>query len=611
MAKTALKQFRNRSYLAKDFDSLRANLLQYARLYYPDKIQDFSESSLGGMFLDMAAYTGDVMSFYLDHQYNELDSDTAIETSNIERLIRSAGVPISGAAPATVDVTFFIEVPAAAVDGKYAPLSSSLPVVKANSIFTSTSGINFSLLADVDFASKTSDGSYVAEIKVGKISQSGNPVTFTMAIDGKCISGYETSETFGLGSFVAFKSITLSQNNITDILSVSDSLGNSYYEVSTLSDDVVYKNVLNTAHDSNDISEALKVVPAPYRFVTVVDLTSRSTTMILGGGDDNNIDDDAVPDPSEFAISFPYSKTFSRTSINPLKMLNTRTLGVYSPNTQLSVTYRYGGGLNHNVPARSITNINQVSLEFPLNPRLEIINLVRGSMGVINKSQAAGGEDAPTIDELKSLIPSSRNAQERIVTKEDLLARIYSLPANFGRVFRAAVRANKNNPLSTQLHIICRTPDSRLIPAPDTLKENIRKYLNPYRLITDAIDILDASVVNLSFQFDIVIDPALNQQTVLQTILSKLIEQFNTTKFSIDQPIVLSDIQNLIFNTPGVLSIINIEFKNLNGETSGRAYSNFNYDVKSNLRKGMLYPPEGGIFEFKYPEFDIIGRTAL
>jgi hypothetical protein len=611
MAKTALKQFRNRSYLAKDFDSLRANLLQYARLYYPDKIQDFSESSLGGMFLDMAAYTGDVMSFYLDHQYNELDSDTAIETSNIERLIRSAGVPISGAAPATVDVTFFIEVPAAAIDGKYVPLPSSLPVVKANSIFTSTSGINFSLLADVDFASKTSDGSYVAEIKVGKISQTGNPVTFTMAIDGKCISGYETTETFGLGSFVAFKSITLSQNNITDILSVSDSLGNAYYKVSTLSDDVVYKNVLNTAQDSNDISEALKVVPAPYRFVTVVDLASRSTTMVLGGGDDNNIDDDAVPDPSEFAISFPYSKTFSRTSINPLKMLNTRTLGVYSPNTQLSVTYRYGGGLNHNVSPRSISNINQVSLEFPLNPRLEIINLVRGSMGVINKTQAAGGEDAPTIDELKSLIPSSRNAQERIVTKEDLLARIYSLPANFGRVFRAAVRANQNNPLSTQLHIICRTPDSRLIPAPDTLKENIRKYLNPYRLITDSIDILDASVINLSFQFDIVIDPSLNQQTVLQSILSKLLKQFNTTKFSIDQPIVLSEIQNLIFNTPGILSIINIEFKNLTGKMNGRTYSDLNHDVKSNLRKGMLYPPEGGIFEFKYPEFDIIGRTAL
>ena len=232
-------------------------------------------------------------------------------------------------------------------------------------------------------------------------------------------------------------------------------------------------------------------------------------------------------------------------------------------------------------------------------------------MGVTNKSQAAGGEDAPTIDQLKALIPSARNSQERIVTREDLLARIYSLPANFGRVFRAAARSNPNNPLSTQLHIVCRTPDSKLIPAPDTLKENIRKYLNPYRLITDAIDILDAYVVNLSFQFDIVIDPSLNQQTVLQSILTKLIEQFDITKFSIDQPIVLSDIQNLIFTTPGVLSIINIEFKNLNGETNGRTYSSVNYDVKSNLRKGILYPPEGGIFEIKYPDFDIIGRTAL
>ena len=121
MAKTALKQFRNRSYLAKDFDALRANLIQYARLYYPDRMQDFSETSLGGLLLDMAAYTGDVMSFYMDHQYNELDPDTAIETSNIERLIRSAGVPITGASPATVEATFFIEVPAILSEGEYVP----------------------------------------------------------------------------------------------------------------------------------------------------------------------------------------------------------------------------------------------------------------------------------------------------------------------------------------------------------------------------------------------------------------------------------------------------------------------------------------------------------
>lgn len=611
MSKSAIRQFRNRSYLAKDFDSLRANLVQYARLYYPDKIQDFSETSLGGLLLDMAAYTGDVMSFYLDHQYNELNVDTAVETGNIERLIRSAGVPITGAAPATVQIKIFIEVPAVLMDGKYVPSSQALPVIRENSIFTSSTGVNFTLLSEINFSKKNIDGEYVAEIKAGKLNSNGNPVTFTMATTGTCISGTEKTETFSIGGFVPFKTILLSQNNVTDILTVNDSYGNSYYEVNTLADDVVYKNVLNTAEDYNEISEALKVVPAPYRFVSIVDLSTRSTTLVLGGGDDSNIEDDVVPDPSDFAISFPYSKTFSRTSINPLRLLNTKTLGVYSPNSTLTVTYRYGGGLSHNVPSNTVKLISQLLIEFPLQPRLDVINFVRSSIAVTNEKPASGGEDSPSIDDLKQLVPVMKNSQERIVTKEDLLARIYTLPSNFGRVFRAAVRSNETNPLSTQLFIISRTPDSKLITSPDTLKENIRKYLNPYRLITDSIDILDAKIANLYFQFDVVVDPSLNHQTVLQSILSKLISQFQTTKFYIDQPIVISDIENLIFMTPGVLSIAKVEFKNVSGKINNRQYSDISFDPKLNLRKGILYPPEGGIFEFRYPDFDIVGRTTL
>jgi hypothetical protein len=403
----------------------------------------------------------------------------------------------------------------------------------------------------------------------------------------------------------------LSQQNVTDILSVLDDQGNSYYEVSSLTDDVVYRNVLNLARDSAEISEALKVVPAPYRFTTVTDLASRSTSLILGGGDDKNIENDAVPDPSDFAISFPYSKTFSRTSINPLQMLNTRTLGIYSANSQLSITYRYGGGLSHNVGPNTIINVTQATIEFPLNPRLEIISSVRSSMAITNKKSASGGEDAPTTDSLKALIPSARNSQERIVTREDLLARVYSIPSNFGRVFRAAVRSNPDNPLSTQLFIVCRTSDSKLITAQDTLKENLRKYLSPYRLVSDAIDILDAYIINLSLTFDIVTDPSLNQQLILQSILSNLSNQLTVTKFSIDQPIVISDIQNLIYVTPGVLSINNIQFKNLVGTINDVTYSETQFNVDDNTRKGMIYPPPGGIFEFRYPEIDIIGRTVI
>jgi hypothetical protein len=291
-------------------------------------------------------------------------------------------------------------------------------------------------------------------------------------------------------------------------------------------------------------------------------------------------------------------------------MLKTKTLGIYSANSQATVTYRYGGGLSHNAAPETINIINQLLINFPLNPTVDITSFVRGKLSVLNKKQASGGEDAPSIDQLKSLVPSAKNAQERIVTKEDLLSRVYSIPSNFGRVYRAAVRSNPNNPLSTQLFIVSRTPESKLITSADTLKENLKKYLAPYRLVNDAIDILDAYIINLSLLFEVVIDPSLNRQLVLQAVLRSLTEKLNINNFSIDQPIVISDIQNLIYVTPGVLSVTNLEFRNYVDTVNNRSYSDVTFDVKNNIRKGILYPPPGGIFEFRYPDYDIIGRTS-
>lgn len=611
MAITDAKNFRNRSYLAKDFDSLRSLLLQYARIYYPDKIQDFSETSMGGMLLDLAAYTGDVMSFYLDHQYNELDPSTAIEARNIERLIRSSGVQIVGSSPATADVTFVIEVPAVSDGTSSYPSVAALPIIRQNSILTSNVGVDFHLLSDVDFAKKKTDGTYAAEIRVGRVSSDGTPLTFVMTAMGRCISGKQTTETFGLQPSDPFRQITLMHSNVTDIVSVYDSNGNTYYEVSSLTDDVVYRNVANLSRDSAEISESLKVVPAPYRFITDVDLNTRMTTLTLGGNEDSSLENDAVPDPSDFAISFPYSKTFSRTTVNPLQMLNTRTLGIYSANSQLVITYRYGGGLLHNAPARTITSVSKLLIEFPSNPPMNMIASIRDSLRVLNKNAASGGEEAPSADQLTALIPSAKNAQERIVTREDLLARIYSIPSNFGRVFRAAVRSNPNNPLATQLFIVSRTSNSILSTSPDTLKENLRKYLQPYRLVSDAIDILDAYIINLSLLFEVVADPSLNKQLLLQDIIIRLTDKLNVKNFSIDQPIMISDIQNLIYNTPGVITVTNIEFRNMKGMINNLQYSEDTFDVKSHTRKGMLYPPPGGIFEFRFPDVDIIGRTSI
>jgi hypothetical protein len=601
---------RQRKYLAKDFDALRAQILEYARLYYPDRLRDFSEASLGGLLLDMAAYVGDNMSFYLDHQYNELNPETSVETINIQRHLRTAGVPITGASPAIASVTIYIQVPAINDGNVIVPQSSAMPVIQAGSIFSADNGTTFILLEDIDFSKKRSDGTYYATLKIGLRQSDGTPRTFVLSAPGLCVSGREATDSFNVGNtFIPFREITLNNSNVSEIISVTDGYGNTYHQVSALSDDVVYQNVLNVAKDSDLVPDAIKVIPAPYRYTANVDLASRRTTLTFGGGSADTLEDDVIPDPSDFAISFPYKKTFSRISVNPGQLLQTKTLGVATSNTTLTIAYRYGGGLSHNVPAGAIKNIQTLRMSFPGNPTSPIAASVRASTEVSNTTPASGGEDAPTVDELKALVSSIKNSQERIVSKEDLLARVYSIPSNFGRIFRAAVRSNPNNPLASQLFIISRDSEQKLIISPDTLKTNLQKYLKPYRLISDAIDILDAKVINLTLQFEIMVDPALNRSTVLQQILTKLQNLFNVKNFHIDQPLNISDTVNAIFTVPGVVSVDRIEFKNINGQINNRTYSNSTFDVSSNTRKGVIIPPPGGIFEIRYPEVDVIGRA--
>lgn len=607
-----LKPVRQRKYLARDFDSLRGLLLEYARLYYPDRIKDFSEASLGGLFLDLAAYTGDVLSYYLDHQFNELDYTTAVENVNIERELKNAGVPIVGAAPAVVPVTIYLQIPAKSINNAIKPDPDAIPIVQAGSVFGSTNGVSFLLIEDVDFNKKRSDGTFLADVRIGQRTTSGAPSTFILALAGMCISGQETTENISIDSrFIPFRKITLSNANVSEITSVVDGYGNSYYRVGSLTNDVVYRNVLNTASDNDIVKDSIKIIPCPYRYVVEGDLNTRRTTLTFGGGNANTLEDDIIPDPAEFALSLPYSTTFSRIPINPQQLLQTQTLGVAATNTTLKITYRHGGGLNHSVPENSIQNVLTLKMFFPNNPTHPVAGAVRDSIEVNNRIGASGGDDAPSVDELRSLIPGIKNSQERVVNREDMLARVYTLPTNFGRVFRAATRSNPNNPLATQLFIVSRNAQGKLTTSSDTLKQNIVKYLNPYRMISDAVDILDARIINYVVNFDVLIDPTINRNVVLQNILKKLQTTLNIKNFHIDQPIVISDINNSIFSTPGVVSVNAIKITNVSNVYQNKTYSDVVYDMAANTRQGIIFPPGGGIFECKYPEINIIGKASV
>ena len=612
--KKITKEIRQRRYLARDFDSFRQTLLDYARQYYPDRIQDFSEASIGGLFLDMAAYVGDNLSFYLDHLYGELNPETAIENGSIERALRSSGVAIAGSSPASVNVTVYIEV-MTANSGDDGPDISLLPVIKEGCLFTSDSGIPFTLVDDIKFIiDPDENGEYIinpaVKKKIGRRRTDGAIVSYFLSLDGLCVSGRESRQVVSVGGFIPFRKIQLAQSNITEVVNVYDDYGNTYYEVGALSHDVVYRNVLNSSSDSSLVKDGLRVVHAPYRFTKLTDLATRKTILVFGGGSAASLEDDVIPDPTEFALPLPYSKTIKRTSLNPEKLLTTNTLGVISSDTNMTITYRHGGGLSHNISPNSLTTITSLTMDFPKNPSNADAVKVRNSIEIGNAMMASGGEDALSSRELIALIPAVKNSQERIVTKEDLLARVYTMPSNLGRVFRASIAANPNNPLSTQLFIISRDNSQRLIMSPDSLKINLRKYLNSYRMISDAIDVLDAQVVNLQLKFTVVVDPSLNRTSVLSVVLTKLQRQFEIRKMYIDQPIIISDITNTIYSTQGVVAVDSVELANISGVVDNRVYSDIFYDVKNNTKRQMLFPPMGGIFEIRYPDVDIIAKVV-
>ena len=611
--KKLIKQVKERKYLNRDFDSFKSDLLEYARTYFPDQMQDFSEASPGGMFLDMVSYVGDVQSFYLDHQFHELDPITAVESDNIERHLRNAGVPIVGSAPAVVTCKFLVEVPS--VDTPAVPDPDALPVIHEGTIARADNGTLFELTEDLDFSATDQNGVLKAEVTIGTKNSQNVPTSFILTLEGDCLSGFRNTETFTIGSFTPFMRYTLAKENVTEILSIRDAEGNDYYEVEYLSQDTVYKAVPNKNEDNQLVEDNLVPTPAPYRFISNMSLDTRLTNITLGGGNAVTTDNDIIPDPSEFAVPLFGKKTFSRFTLNPGNMLQSNTLGTVTPNTTLTVTYRYGGGLDHNVPANAIRDITSLIMSFPSNPTAATAQFVRTSADVVNEIESSGGDDPPTINDLKARVPAVRAAQSRIVSKEDLLARVYTMPANFGRVFRAAVHPNLNNPLASRLFVISRNADSQLILSPDTLKKNLSTYINEFRLISDAIDILDAQVINIKVDFSVVIDPAFanNRNIILQNIIKKLRDYFKITNFNMDQPIVLADLQNLIYNNQGVLSVNEINVTNLHGQvgdSNPRSYSSSQYDIEVNTDKGIIFGPPGSIFEVKFPEFDIIGTAV-
>tara|TARA_Y100000593_G_scaffold92119_1_gene182736 strand:+ start:710 stop:2548 length:1839 start_codon:yes stop_codon:yes gene_type:complete len=600
-----------KNYLARDFSTFRSDLLNYARNYFPDQIQDFSEASLGGLLLEMAAYVGDTMSFYLDHQFNELNPTTAVESANVQAHARNAGVKPVGAAPATVELTFYIKVPAAGGTTGYVPNAAALPIIQAGTTISSNDGATFTTIGDLDFSETDYNGNYVASYYVLDTNTAGIPVNFMMQAKIEAVAGRVVTESFDLSAaLVPFRTITLKNQDVSEVLRVSDSSGNEYYEVEYLTQDTVYKRVKNYDADQEEVSEKFTLSSAPYRYTAKMNFNTRLTTLQFGSGDADTVDDDIVPDPSELALPLYGKTTLSRFSIDPNSLLKTQTLGISPTNTTLSVTYRYGGGISTNVATSTCRTVLDLQIRFPKAPNQSIKNTVLQSLDVNNLTAGSGGANAPSLESLRANIFAARNQQSRIVTQEDLLARIYTLPSVFGRVFRAGIHKSDDNPLTSRIFVICQNKQGQLTVAPDALKRNMRTYLNEFRLISDAMDVLDATVINYGINFGIVAAPGANKMAVVANVISNLSIISQLQYFQIDQPLVLADYINAIINTDGVIAMSSFEIKNKTAFEGGRGYSSFKFNISENTFRGLVVGPPGSIFELKYSSADIVGSAV-
>tara|TARA_B100000131_G_scaffold87687_1_gene84528 strand:- start:11860 stop:13707 length:1848 start_codon:yes stop_codon:yes gene_type:complete len=609
--KKKIKKLRNRSFLARDFEAFRAKLIEDARIYFPDKIQDFSESSLGGLLVDMVASVGDSLSFYLDHEFRELDPQSAVELDNILMHLRNAGVDAYGASPASVDLRFSIEVPAEKTSTGYAPKVSALPVLLQGTVTQSFDGITFVTLEDLNFAEKDINGNFLASYEVIETRNDGTPVKYEVSRIAAASSGLEHTDTFTISdNHVAFRELTLSKDNVSTISDVLDGDGNEYYEVSALSQDTIFKAVNNTnRNDALEVPSNLEITPAPRRFVKRYNPSTRVTTIRFGSGDADVLDDDIVPDPSDLSLSLYGRKYTPRFSIDPNSLLKTQTLGISPKNTSINIRYRYGGGLSHNVGAGSISEITQLELEFRNTPIANEALSARQSIKVKNPSPAIGGTNAPTVEDLKALITSARNSQSRVVTREDLLARIFTMPSTFGRVFRASIATNPVNPLSIILYLVSLDRNGNMTVAPDQLKKNLSTYLNEFRLISDAIDILDAKIINFGVKYSVVLAPNVSKVQTIQSINQKIANAMQKKYFQIDQPVIIDDITNIIINSDYVIALSDLRIFPRVGNIENREYSSATFKFEQSTKNGIIFGPAGSIFELRFPDDDIIGSA--
>tara|TARA_R100000664_G_scaffold17389_1_gene26313 strand:- start:14327 stop:16123 length:1797 start_codon:yes stop_codon:yes gene_type:complete len=585
-------------YSSKEFDTIKDSLVNYAKTYYPDTFKDFNASSFGSLMLDTVAYVGDMLSFYIDYQTNESFVDSAIETKNLLKIAKQFGYKNPMAFSANGKAAFYVQVPA---NTNKTPNTDLIPILKEGTTLSSNNGTSLILTSDVDF--NKSD----AEVVVAQTDANGDPTSFAFKAYGDVISGFINTEILTVGEYQKFLKISLSDENITEIISIVDSEGNEYFEVPYLSHNVTLQPIRNPNKDGEDDAPyVLREKLASRRFITEVE-EDGTVSIQFGFGSENSLKSDEYPDPSSVALQRYARDYYSDDSFDPSVLLKNDKFGVVPPSGDLVVTYRKNDQSTVNIPVNSVNTIVDAILSFPNSSAVSNENLVfaQNSLDVENEEPILGSTNSLVSDEIRVRALNAYSSQNRAVTQQDYVSLVYRMPAKFGSVKRTNIVQDKDSfKRNLNLFVLSQGLDGNLTTTPSTTKENLKVWLSQYKMINDTIDILDGQVVNFSIEYKVLGALDYNQTEVLEQCNNAL-KSFYAVQSLFGAPFYISEIYRILNDLDSVIDTQDVRIK----QKFGTNYSGFSFDIDGATTDDgrFIIVPENVVMELKFPDENIIG----
>jgi hypothetical protein len=617
------------SYVGKDFGQFRSNLIEFTKQYFPNTYTDFNDSSPGMLFVELAAYVGDVLAFYADNNLKESMLEQASERKNIYDISKALGYNVKNAVPAYVDLDVYQLVPAIGSGTSVRPdYSYALAIKPGMRVKQSNGAAIFRTLDSVNFFYSSSSNPTTVTVYETNDATS-TPTYYLLKKSVRAVSGQVKTATFTFGNAIAYDKVVLSDTNIIDVVSVAESDGDNWYEVPYLAQDTIFEEVPNLAENDPDLARyradspsLLKMKKTSKRFITRLRSDNRLELQFGSGISDNN-DEEIIPNPDNVGNGLAGFRRNLDVDIDPSNFLYTRTYGQAPSNTTLTVTYTIGNGISDNVGANLLTSIDFIQFDDDPNATTNAgtVNFVKNSVAVNNTNPAIGAKNVDSLQDIKNNALANFATQNRLVTREDYIVRAYSMPAKFGSVAKAYIVPDDQlsqqdfevsripNPFAMNMYVLGYNASKQLTTLNTAIKENLKTYLDYYRMLTDAINIKDAFIINFGIDFEISVLSNYNSNEVLLKCIDALKTYFNTDRWQINQGIVKSDVVTTISNVKGVQSVVSLTFTNLYKTTDG--YSGNQYNLSSATKTGVIYPSlDPSIFEIKFPDRDIRGRVV-